>query len=91
MMRKNLEAGNRTVMLRQEIDMVRCYLDIQKFRYEDRLHYELRIDPAAEQVPILPLIIQPLVENAVIHGLENREEGGHRPRHRRAGGRDASR
>nr|WP_090573477.1 sensor histidine kinase [Paenibacillus sp. OV219] len=76
MMRKNLEAGNRTVILRQEIEMVRCYLDIQKFRYEDRLRYELRIDEAAEQVPILPLIIQPLVENAVIHGLENREEGG---------------
>ncbi|WP_178075124.1 sensor histidine kinase [Paenibacillus albus] len=76
MMRKNLEAGNRTVVLRQEIEMVRCYLDIQKFRYEDRLRYELRIDEAAEQVPILPLIIQPLVENAVIHGLENREEGG---------------
>ncbi|QJD82503.1 sensor histidine kinase [Cohnella herbarum] len=76
MMRKNLEAGNRTVPLRNEIDMVRCYLDIQKFRYEDRLAYELRIDPLAEAVPILPLIIQPLVENAVIHGLEEREEGG---------------
>ncbi|REE78939.1 two-component system sensor histidine kinase YesM [Paenibacillus taihuensis] len=76
MMRKNLEAGNRTVNLRHEIEVVRCYLDIQKFRYEDRLRYELRIDEAAEQVPILPLIIQPLVENAVIHGLETREEGG---------------
>ncbi|RAP77644.1 sensor histidine kinase [Paenibacillus montanisoli] len=76
MMRKNLEAGNRTVPLRNEIDMVRCYLDIQKFRYEDRLNYELLIDPTAEQELILPLIIQPLVENAVIHGLENREEGG---------------
>ncbi|WP_308635069.1 sensor histidine kinase [Paenibacillus silvisoli] len=76
MMRKNLEAGNGTVQLRNEIDMVRCYLDIQKFRYEDRLSYELLIDPTAEKEPILPLIIQPLVENAVIHGLENREEGG---------------
>lgn len=76
MMRKNLEAGNRTVNLRHEIEVVRCYLDIQKFRYEDRLRYELRIDEAAEQVSILPLIIQPLVENAVIHGLENREDGG---------------
>ena len=56
--------------------MVRCYLDIQKFRYEDRLAYELQIDPDAEQVQILPLIIQPLAENAVIHGLENREAGG---------------
>ncbi|SFJ68167.1 two-component system, sensor histidine kinase YesM [Paenibacillus sp. UNC496MF] len=76
MMRKNLEAGSRTVLLRHEIDLVRCYLDIQKFRYEDRLRYELRIDPDVQDVPILPLIVQPLVENAVIHGLENREAGG---------------
>ncbi|NBD26948.1 HAMP domain-containing protein [Paenibacillus sp. T1] len=76
MMRKNLEAGSRTVLLSHEIDMVRCYLDIQKFRYEDRLAYELQIDPDAEQVQILPLIIQPIAENAVIHGLENREAGG---------------
>ena len=75
-MRKNLEAGQRNVTLHNEMDMVRCYLDIQKFRHEDRLKYELLIDPSAEQMPILPLIIQPLVENAVIHGLENREEGG---------------
>ncbi|MCI3919951.1 sensor histidine kinase [Paenibacillus sp. TRM 82003] len=76
MMRKNLEAGQRTTSLRDEMDMVRCYLDIQKFRYEDRLEYELEIDPAAEGTPIPPLIIQPLVENAVIHGLENKENGG---------------
>ncbi len=76
MMRKNLEAGQRNVTLHNEMDMVRCYLDIQKFRHEDRLKYELLIDPSTEQMPILPLIIQPLVENAVIHGLENREEGG---------------
>ncbi|WP_199614193.1 sensor histidine kinase [Paenibacillus alkalitolerans] len=76
MMRKNLEASQRKTKLKDEIDMVRCYLDIQKFRYEDRLHYELDIDPNAEQTPIPPLIIQPLVENAVIHGLENKEHGG---------------
>ena len=76
MMRKNLEAGQRNVTLHNEMDMVRCYLDIQKFRHEDRLKYELLIDPSVEQIPILPLIIQPLVENAVIHGLESREEGG---------------
>lgn len=76
MMRKNLEAGSRTVTLQNEIDVVRCYLEIQKFRYESRLQYELDIDPLAQQVHVLPLIIQPIVENAVIHGLENTEEGG---------------
>jgi two-component system sensor histidine kinase YesM len=76
MMRKNLEVGNWKISLSNEIDTVSCYLDIQKFRYEDRLSYELVIDPKAGQVGIPPLIIQPLVENAVIHGLENREAGG---------------
>jgi two-component system, sensor histidine kinase YesM len=76
LMRKNLEASRRKTTLEDEFDIVKCYLDIQKFRYEDRLRYELNIDPAAERIPIPPLIIQPLVENAVIHGLENKEEGG---------------
>lgn len=76
MMRKNLEAGNRSIPLSDEIDMVRCYLDIQNFRYGDRLRYEVSVDPLAETTPIPPLIIQPLVENAVIHGLENKEDGG---------------
>ncbi|GGD51571.1 sensor histidine kinase [Paenibacillus nasutitermitis] len=76
MMRKNLEAGSRAVTLKSEIEVVRCYLEIQKFRYEDRLNYELLIDPLTQQIQILPLIIQPLVENAVIHGLENSEYGG---------------
>ncbi|WP_309122769.1 histidine kinase [Paenibacillus sp.] len=76
MMRKNLEAGSRVIQLADEIDMVRCYLEIQSFRYEDRLKYELHVDPRAEATPIPPLIIQPLVENAVIHGLENKENGG---------------
>ena len=76
LMRKNLEVSRRKTTLEDEFDIVRCYLDIQKFRYEDRLRYALHIDPEAERIPIPPLIIQPLVENAVIHGLENKEEGG---------------
>jgi two-component system sensor histidine kinase YesM len=76
LMRKNIEVSSGRTILADEIDMVRCYLDIQKFRYEDRLEYSLHIDPRVEQMVILPLIIQPLVENAVIHGLENKMEGG---------------
>ncbi|WP_373233366.1 sensor histidine kinase [Cohnella sp.] len=76
LMRKNLEVSSGRTILGDEIDIVRCYLDIQKFRYEDRLEYSLRIDPRVEKMAIPPLIIQPLVENAVIHGLENKMEGG---------------
>ncbi|QMV45211.1 sensor histidine kinase [Cohnella cholangitidis] len=76
LMRRNLEVGTGKTTLADELDIVRCYLDIQKFRYEDRLQYSLRLDQRAERVGIPPLIIQPLVENAVIHGLENKMEGG---------------
>ncbi|GAE09062.1 two-component sensor histidine kinase [Paenibacillus sp. JCM 10914] len=75
MMRSNLEVGNGKTTIQDEIEMVQCYLDIQKFRYEDRLKYELVVDPAANRVRIPPLIIQPLVENAVIHGMDHKEEG----------------
>lgn len=76
MMRKNLEVGNGMIALQSELETVNCYLVIQKFRYNDRLAYELYVDPLANAVQIPPLIIQPLVENCVIHGLENVMDGG---------------
>ncbi len=75
MMRSSLEAGRSKVTLKQELDMVRCYLEIQQFRYEERLKYHFIVDPAVESLSMPPLIIQPLVENAVIHGLDNTLEG----------------
>lgn len=76
LMRRNLEVSRRKTRLADEIDIVRCYLDIQRFRYEERLRYELIVDPEVEAMPVPPLIIQPIVENAVLHGLEGKEEGG---------------
>lgn len=76
MMRKNLEVGNGRIALQSELETVNCYLVIQNFRYNDRLAYELYVDPAANTIQIPPLIIQPLVENCVIHGLENVMDGG---------------
>ena len=76
LMRKNLEVGNNLIPVKSELDTVECYLMIQKFRYEDRLSYEIQVDPQAYSVRIPPLIIQPLIENSVIHGLENKVDGG---------------
>lgn len=75
MMRSNLEVGRNKVLLSQELEVVRCYLDIQQFRYEDRLKYQFIVDPAVESLYMPPLLIQPIVENAVIHGLDNKMEG----------------
>ncbi|WP_310832082.1 sensor histidine kinase [Paenibacillus pedocola] len=75
LLRSSLEAGSGNIPLREEIERVRCYLDMQKFRYEDRLEYHLTVDPDLQELPVPPLIIQPLVENSILHGLDNREEG----------------
>ncbi|WP_405108586.1 sensor histidine kinase [Paenibacillus sp. FSL K6-1217] len=75
LLRRSLEAGNGSIPLCQELERVRCYLDMQKFRYEDRLEYHLVSDPDLDTMPVPPLMIQPLVENSIIHGLDNREEG----------------
>lgn len=76
LLRKNLEISGRDISLSEEIEMVRCYLEIQKFRHEERLSYEIDVAPEALSVKLLPLLIQPLVENSVIHGLERSFEGG---------------
>ncbi|WP_364141506.1 cache domain-containing sensor histidine kinase [Paenibacillus sp. LPE1-1-1.1] len=77
MIRRNLEIGTRKIALKEELETVRCYLEIQKFRYgNERLTFRLEIDPTGQETEIPPLIIQPLIENAVVHGLENMAEGG---------------
>lgn len=75
LIRSSLEVGNGKIPLSKEIDMVRCYLELQKFRYEDRLQYKLEIGPGLGEVEVLPLIIQPLVENSIVHGLDQKEDG----------------
>ncbi len=71
LMRKKLEIHSREIPLRNELDMVRCYLEIEKYRYDERLDYEMAIDPESEKITVPALLIQPLVENAVHHGLAN--------------------
>lgn len=65
------------VPLRDEIDFVRHYLDVEGIRFQDRL--VVRIDVAADvplDVPVPHLILQPLVENAIRHGVEKRAAAG---------------
>ncbi|QDH23692.1 sensor histidine kinase [Saccharibacillus brassicae] len=76
LIRRNLELGNRHTSLKSELDMVRSYLEIQKFRHGERLHYELAAELDTLLVLLPPLIVQPLIENAIVHGLENKEAEG---------------
>ena len=62
--------------LGQEIEMIRAYLNIFKVRMGDRLHFQIDLSADIQSCPFPPMLIQPLVENAIKHGLEPKVEGG---------------
>jgi len=65
-----------TTTIGQEIEMIQAYLNIFKVRMGDRLGYRLDIPDTIKGYPFPPMLIQPLVENAIRHGLEPKIEGG---------------
>lgn len=70
MMRYNLEIGTDAIHIEAEIEQIENYIEIQKFRFNDRLDYSIDKENLPKQYKILPLLIQPLVENSIIHGFE---------------------
>jgi sensor histidine kinase YesM len=62
--------------LAQETDMIRDYLNIQKVRMGERLRFTIEVPADLRAAPFPPMLLQPLVENAVRHGLEPKIEGG---------------
>ncbi len=76
-LRSSLSLGARTrVPLAEEMALAENYLAIESVRFGERLRVELRIEPGAERCLVPPLLVQPLVENAVKHGVADRVEGG---------------
>ena len=65
-----LSHGREFITIREEELHIRSYLQIQQVRYRDILTYEIAIDPAVYQYKILKLTLQPLVENALYHGIK---------------------
>ena len=74
--RISLSDGHDWITLAQEEEHLRGYLTIQKIRYRDILDYEIDIGSELRTEMILKLSIQPLVENAIYHGIRNRRGGG---------------
>lgn len=74
--RKSLAWGKDWVTIRDELDLVACFLDIQKYRFGDKLDYRIEADESVLGLMIPKMTLQPLVENASIHGIEKLKEGG---------------
>jgi two-component system sensor histidine kinase YesM len=71
-----LSKGKDWIPLQQEIEHVRSYLAIQKMRYRDILDFRIEVDESLLNSTILKLTLQPLVENALYHGIKTKRNGG---------------
>ncbi|MCU1324635.1 MAG: periplasmic sensor signal transduction histidine kinase [Bryobacterales bacterium] len=76
-LRTSLRLGERTsIPFGEEMDLTRMYLDVEKVRFGGKLRVSLAVDEACNSVEVPPLLIQPLVENAVKHGVAMMANGG---------------
>jgi two-component system, LytTR family, sensor kinase len=69
-------SGAQEVSLRDELDFLKCYLDIEGIRFYDRLTVRMEIEPQTLSVRVPNLILQPIVENAIRHGIAPRSVPG---------------
>ena len=77
-LRMTLEkSGTQEVSLKEELDFLRCYLEIEQIRFQDRLTVNLDIEALALSASLPNLILQPIVENAIRHGIAPRSAPGH--------------
>lgn len=76
LMWRNTEIRDTLVSLRSELTLTEYYLKIQHYRFGDAIRYKFWVDDGAEDLTILPLLLQPIVENAFVHGLKDRRAGG---------------
>lgn len=74
--RLSISRGKNIIPLMDEVEHARNYLLIQKMRFGDNFSYEIDINEQLKQYYVIKLILQPIIENALVHGLKNNEEGG---------------
>lgn len=75
-LRISLSRGHEWITISQELDHIKNYLTIQKIRYADILNYSIDADESLMDVKMIKLILQPLVENAIYHGIKNKRGRG---------------
>lgn len=78
LLRAVLQASNRLQSsLKQEIELTQHYLELQKQRFEGRLEYAIDVQENLMLMSVPPLLLQPLVENSIVHGFSKRKDTGH--------------
>ena len=76
-LRKSLKlSANQKITLEEEIELGMNFLDIEKVRFDERLQVTTEIDPESQKCLVPPLILQPVIENAIKHGISNLPDGG---------------
>lgn len=76
LLRNSIGSGKEIITLGEELAHIESYLAIQKLRYRDKLQFELDIDPQTTSCLLPKLVLQPLVENAIYHGIRLKESSG---------------
>ncbi|GIP37778.1 sensor histidine kinase [Paenibacillus sp. J31TS4] len=72
--RLSLSKGRDIITIGEEIEHVRTYLEIQNKRFGGRIRHEVDLDPGLEQYATVKIVLQPIVENSVLHGIQERED-----------------
>jgi hypothetical protein len=75
LLRATIADDRQVIPLREELETARRYLELHAMRFPDRLRIHIASDPAVEECEVPPLLLQPLVENAALHGLESGSRG----------------
>ncbi|WP_415469812.1 cache domain-containing sensor histidine kinase [Clostridium saccharoperbutylacetonicum] len=76
LLRISLSKGKEIISVNEELSHIKSYLTIQKIRYEDKLDYEIQVDANMLEYKLIKLILQPLVENAIYHGIKEKRGNG---------------
>ena len=75
--RIGISKGDQLITIQNEIEHITSYLTIQKMRYKDKFDYSIKIDPNILKMHTVKLILQPIVENSIYHGIKNKNGKGH--------------
>lgn len=76
LLRQSISNEDEVVPIANEVEYARGYLTIQKMRYKDKLEFQIEVDSSILYIPLIKLVIQPIIENAIYHGLKYKESKG---------------